>query len=186
MAVLRGQPLRAFGTDAPCEAKATAAGRAATGRASPRLAARWRRHAATVVATAARRRTEPRRIRRAIARALGMDVGDARAGRDVRVRHVARREHARDHRADDHARHDAEERRVIAGVRAVARGLELAGVLGGGLALDREDLLALVDGAVRVLVEEAGDELRLVLLVLDGDRDHLVAFIDLVDPLLEV
>src|SRR6185503_16239834 len=54
------------------------------------------------------------------------------------------------------------------------------------LALDREDLLGLVRLAVGVLVEEAGDDLHLVVLVLDRDADDLVALVDLVDALLEI
>jgi len=75
---------------------------------------------------------------------------------------------------------------VIAVVRTVAHGLVLRRARAGELAPDREDLLRLVDGAVGVLVEEAGDELGLVVEIGHGDRDDLAPTVDLVDALLEV
>ena len=98
-------------------------------------------------------------------RARAVDVRQAALRRGVRLavhRRVRRHEHARHHHAHHHAGGDAEERRVIPGVVAVTGGLVLrVAVL--DLATNREDLLGLLDGAARVLVEEAGDDLRLVL-----------------------
>ena len=72
------------------------------------------------------------------------------------------------------------------GVVAVALDLDLARLLAGDLAVDREDLLVVVDGAAVVAIEEAGDDLGLGVGVADRDADDLVAGVDLVDAALEV
>src|SRR5690606_21333014 len=101
----------------------------------PAAAAARLRHLAAVVAAALRARAEALRVRRAVAGAVLAQIADACLARHVANGHVRRAEHAREHRAHQHARRDAEQRRVIAGVRAVAHRLVLRGAFAGRLAL---------------------------------------------------
>src|SRR5690606_22591305 len=93
--------------DRDAEATAAAADTTRAGRA---------RRLAAVLTARLRARAEALRVRRTVGAAVLLERTDARRAGRVDHRHVGRAEHARQHRAHQHARGDAVERRVVAGV----------------------------------------------------------------------